>query len=226
VAALFAVATIHDGGIQAGLCAGQAGVNARTTDPNRVSLYEVPLVCPAVPQIGCGSASKPLLLELEHSDVVSEAWLNRAGTIMAIVWSEQSKPRQRSKTLKNILKEKEIDAQELAGDARQRTLKDFQSGTAWYRGADVDRLSEEEAGIMAGRLIRKIRTVVTLTEQNSNAMEEQFTGIITRRLTGQPPDRKSTEQEILKTCRHYLNEQEVNRLQEALKGFRPNRDQP
>src|SRR6267154_1451094 len=84
-----------------GLCADQSEGSApgaiRVIDPGRVSFYEVPLVCPAAPQIGCGSAAKPLLLELERSDVVSEAWLNRAGTIMAIVWSELSKPWQRSK---------------------------------------------------------------------------------------------------------------------------------
>jgi hypothetical protein len=54
---------------------------------DNVSFYKVPLVCPAAPHIGCGSASKPLLLGLEHSEVVSEAWLNRAGTVMAVVWS-------------------------------------------------------------------------------------------------------------------------------------------
>ena len=193
---------------------------------HRVSFYEVPLVCPAAPQIGCGSASKPLLLELEHSKVVSEAWLNRAGTILAVVWNEQSKPRQRSKALKSILKQKEIEAKELAGDPKEKALKDFQSESGWYRGADVDRLSEEEAGIMAGRLIRKIRSVVILTDQNSKTMQEQFTQILTRRLTGELPDRDSTEKEVLKICRQYLNEQEVSRLQEALKGFRPNRDEP
>jgi hypothetical protein len=60
----------------------------KQVDPNRVSFYKVPLVCPAAPHIGCGSASKPLLLELERSGVVSEAWLNRAGTEMAIEYRE------------------------------------------------------------------------------------------------------------------------------------------
>jgi hypothetical protein len=221
-ATVIAVASIYAASSQVGHCADQA----RTANPNLVSFYEVPLICPAAPQIGCGSASKPLLLELEHSEVVSEAWLNRAGTTMAIVWSERSKSRQRSKTVKTILKQREIDVKELAGDARQSALKDFQSGSGWYRGADVDRLSEEEAGIMAGRLIRKIRSMVTLTEQNSKAMQEQFTKVLTRRLTGELPDRNSTEQEILKICRQNLNEQDVSRLQEALKDFRPNKDEP
>src|SRR6266550_2309017 len=36
--------------------------------------------------IGCGSASKPILLDLERQAGVLEAWLNRAGTIIAVVW--------------------------------------------------------------------------------------------------------------------------------------------
>jgi hypothetical protein len=36
---------------------------AVTTD--RISVFKAPLVYPAAPQIGCGSASKPILLDLE-----------------------------------------------------------------------------------------------------------------------------------------------------------------
>lgn len=51
-----------------------------------VNVYEVPWVCPAAQQIGCGSHSKPVLLELEKNLGVSEAWLNRQGTAVAVVW--------------------------------------------------------------------------------------------------------------------------------------------
>jgi hypothetical protein len=226
VAVVLAVASIYVAPIQTGRCADQPGVRARPANPSLVSFYEVPLVCPAAPQIGCGSSSKPLLLELEQSKVVSEAWLNRAGTIMAVTWFERTKPHQRLKAIAIILKRYDIDPKELTGDARQRALKDFQSGSDWYRGADVDRLSEEEAGIMAGRLIRKIRSMVTLDDQNCQAMQARFAEILARRLTGDLPDRASAQKEILKICRQHLNDQEVSRLQDALKDFRPNRDEP
>ena len=32
--------------------------------PERISFYEVPLVCPAAAEIGCGSRAKPILLQL------------------------------------------------------------------------------------------------------------------------------------------------------------------
>ena len=88
-------------GIQTGRCDSKsetapnsaASTHASSTpDAKRLSFYEVPLVCPAASQIGCGSASKPLLLGLESSGVASEAWLNRAGTVMSVLMQCGSRP--------------------------------------------------------------------------------------------------------------------------------------
>ena len=51
-----------------------------------ITFYKTPLVCNAAPEIGCGSRAKPALLELEKNPAVKEAWLNRPGTVVAIVW--------------------------------------------------------------------------------------------------------------------------------------------
>jgi hypothetical protein len=193
----------------------------RTLNLNPVSFYKVPLVCPAAPQIGCGSASKPLLLELEHSDIVSEAWLNRAGTMMAVVWSEQSKPRERAKTLKAILKQRKMTAKEVTGDAKQQAVKDFQSENDWYRGADVDRLSEEEAGVIANRWIGRFREKIVLTDEKAKTLREAFTTQLKRQLTGQTT-REETREEMLKIARQHLDEKDVAVLVEAFgSGFRP-----
>ncbi|HXL57683.1 MAG TPA: hypothetical protein VN958_15590, partial [Chitinophagaceae bacterium] len=63
--------------------------NASLVQKEIISFYEVPLVCSADPDIGCGSRSKPALLELEKNPSVKEAWLNREGTILAIVWKNK-----------------------------------------------------------------------------------------------------------------------------------------
>src|SRR5947199_8826695 len=119
-----------------------AAENAPAATPDRISVFKVPLVCPAAPQIGCGSASKPILLDLERQAGVLEAWLNRAGTIIAVVW----KPESNAETRRNVATElKEDHAVEMQGKSRNEAVKDFLSGKGWYRGADVDRLSEEEA---------------------------------------------------------------------------------
>src|SRR5882757_5092815 len=54
-----------------------------------ITFYKTPLVCNAAPTIGCGSRAKPILLEMEKSPAVKEAWLNRSGTILAIVWKDK-----------------------------------------------------------------------------------------------------------------------------------------
>jgi hypothetical protein len=59
----------------------------RSANNEIITLYDVSLVCGAAPAIGCGSRAKPLLMDLEEQSTIKEAWLNRAGTIVAIVWS-------------------------------------------------------------------------------------------------------------------------------------------
>src|SRR5258708_13713204 len=60
----------------------------KPTDP-AITFYKPPLVCNAAPTIGCGSRAKPLLLEMEKNPAVKEAWLNRSGTMLAIVWKDK-----------------------------------------------------------------------------------------------------------------------------------------
>jgi hypothetical protein len=188
----------------------------KIVNPGRVSFYDVPLTCPAAPQIGCGSTSKPLLLELEHGGAVSEAWLNRAGTILAVIWPDQSKPGQRSQSVESAFKARQLSAKELTGDARETALKDFQSSAGWYRGADVDRLSEEEAGIIAARLTARIREKITVTDEQTRALQTEFTSALKQKLTGQfTPD--ELREAMFKICRERLGEKDAAVLQEAFK---------
>jgi hypothetical protein len=218
---VFAVLSIHLATIRAGRCEtksepapttatqGRASVSAK-----RVSFYEVPLVCPAAPQIGCGSASKPLLVGLESTGVASEAWLNRPGTVMAIVWSERSTPKQRSEALKSILNQAEIDGKELAGEARQQALNSFRQGKGWYRGVEVDRLSEEEAGVIAARLVRRIRAKITVTDEKAIAIEQGFTTALKQKLTGKS-SKGDAQEAMINICRENLSQKDVAILQEA-----------
>jgi len=221
LAVVVAALSTYLAGIQTGRCDSKsetapnsaASTHASSTpDAKRLSFYEVPLVCPAASQIGCGSASKPLLLGLENSGVASEAWLNRAGTVMAVVWSAQSTSGQRSKAFKSILKQ--FQAKELTGDARGQALNAFSQKTGWYRGAQVDRLSEEEAGVIAARLVGRIRAKITVSDEKAKAIELGFTDVLKQKLTG-----KSTKDDaqaaMLNICRQNLSEKDVAILQEA-----------
>jgi hypothetical protein len=62
-------------GIVGAICASLLGAEESKTAiaPERISLFRVPLQCPAAPQIGCGNASKPILLELQREPTIAEA---------------------------------------------------------------------------------------------------------------------------------------------------------
>jgi len=179
---------------------------------DRTSFYPAQLVCPAAPLIGCGSAAKPILLELERDPHVSEAWLNRPGTNIAVIWKEHISPRKRARIVQAVLGEPTV--RELKGDARAQALKTFLAGRDWYRGAEVDRLSEEEAAINAARLLRKIRELISLTEAKAGTLQHEFTAVLAHKLT-QGGSREETEAALMKVCQEHLEEKDVATLHTA-----------
>src|SRR5262249_29550746 len=64
--------------------------DTRGTNGDSVKFYKVPRPCHAALGMGCGSLSKPILLDLESKPIVKEAWLDRQGKPLAIVWKEGS----------------------------------------------------------------------------------------------------------------------------------------
>src|SRR2546422_3703710 len=95
--------------------------NAPAVTADRISVFKAPLVCPAAPQIGCGSASKPILLDLEKQPGVLEGWLNRAGTIIAVVWKLESDAETRRKV---VAEPKEDHATGLDGKCRDEVVNE------------------------------------------------------------------------------------------------------
>jgi copper chaperone CopZ len=184
-----------------------------------VSLFNVSLQCLAAPQIGCGSVSKPILLQLEKEQGVREAWLNRAGTTIAVVWKPQSDGEAQRKIVADL---KEDHATEIEGTSRDEALKDFLSGKGWYRGADVDRLSEEEAGIIAARFVRRVQAKTGLAKDKSEGLERALTDAIRKQLTGQcsAPDQK--QRSIQEVASKYLDQEQLKILKEVCEqGVRP-----
>ena len=175
---------------------------------DRISIFKVPLVCPAAPQIGCGCASKPILLDLEQQPGVLEAWLNRAGTRIAVVWKPESNSDLRSKVVAEL---KEDHATELEGKSRDEDLKSFQSGKGWYHGADVDRLSEEEAGVIAARLVRWVQAKTAITKEKAEALQRALDESLRKDLTG------GKHRRFEEVARDYLNEDQLKILRQAVK---------
>jgi copper chaperone CopZ len=193
--------------------------NAAATTADRMSLFKVSLQCPAAPQIGCGSASKPILLDLEKQAGVAEAWLNRAGTIIAVVWKSDSDSETRRKIVADL---KEDHGIEIDGKPRDDAVKDFLSGKGWYRGADVDRLSEEEAGIIAGRLVRRVQAKTTLAKENAEELQRALTNAYRKRFTGDCCGPNQKQSSIEDAAGKYLDQDQIKILREAIeKGVRP-----
>src|SRR6266478_9646746 len=191
---------------------GAQNPTAVTTD--RVSVFKAPLVCPAAPQIGCGSASKPILLDLERQPGVLEAWLNRAGTIIAVVWKPESDAETRSQVATGL---KEDRATELQGDSRDKTVQDFLSGKGWYHGADVDRLSEEEADIIAARLVRWVQAKSSLPKDKAEGLQRAFAESLRKDLTGEYARLNQKPRRLQDIARDYLDAEQIKVLKEAIK---------
>ena len=191
-----------------------AAENAAAAPADRITVFKAPLVCPAARQIGCGSASKPILLDLEEQPGVLEAWLNRAGTRIAVVWKPESDASARSKIVAEL---KEDHAIELDGKPRDEAVNNFLSGKGWYRGADVDRLSEEEADVIAARLVRRVETKTALAKDKADGLQRALAEAFRQRFT----NKISREQEISRfqdIGHEYLDKDQISILQEAVDG--------
>jgi len=132
-----------------------------STNAEAIAFYDVPLVCGAAPSIGCGSRAKPLLVDLERQVPIKEAWLNRTGTILAIVWC--GLPRM-EEVGRPVFERHEVQYAEVPDD--KQAAQFFRIDRRWFRGAEVDRLSLEEAREIAET------SVPSVTEEGRVAIEE------------------------------------------------------
>lgn len=114
-----------------------------------ITLYGVSLVCGAAPAIGCGSRAKPLLLDLELQPAIKEAWLNRTGTKVAIVWRG---PAQMEEVGRPFFERHEVHY--TGRDTGDYNTEPFRDEKAWFRGTEVDRLSQEEAREIAETAVK------------------------------------------------------------------------
>lgn len=190
--------------------------------PDRVSLFQVPLQCPSAPEIGCGSKAKRILAALEASPVIAEAWLNQAGTSLAVVGGENSTPETRAKAVQTILEKRNVKATALAGVAGDTAFKDFAARTGWYRGAELNQLSEQESGIIAARLVRRLQAEVSLSEEKARALEAAFTDAFKRHYTRDLDKPDQTPLDLLKPAREHLDEKSIAALKDTIaSGLRP-----
>ena len=142
------------------------------TGKELVVFYDVPLVCGAAPDIGCGSRAKPVFIEMEQHTNIKEAWLNRAGTVIAVV-AGHSMPdwKQIAEAVEPIFKKYDVPATYVEDRKRQDELMpDFRAEGKWYKGVDVDKLSIEEAGRLAEKAVKFAMEAKLISEPEAEAI--------------------------------------------------------
>jgi len=65
---------------------------------------------------------------------------------------------------------------EMQGTSRDEAVHDFLSGKGWYHGADVDRLSEEEAASSLRDLIRRVEAQTPLPKKKLGSFSMTWQG--------------------------------------------------
>lgn len=147
------------------------------TGEGNITFYTVGLVCNAAPTIGCGSRSKPVLLELEKHASIKEAWLNRKGTVIAVVWEESTSANAKKETIGTIFSSNNLPVNEVNEKDHAKNLESFKSGRSWLRTSDVDTLSKEEAGVLADKLVEAFKTKGTLSKSQQDRLKSDMVDV-------------------------------------------------
>ncbi len=191
---------------------------------DNVSFYSVPLVCPAAPSIGCGSESKPILMEFEKDLNISGAWLNRTGTEIAIEWKEGLSSDERKSRAKSVFDKYAVNYEEISGASFDKSLESFLSGKDWYKGADVDKLSEEESWVIADKVVVKLKSKVDLSAEKENKLKSDISEVCKTQFfaAGSEASECDTEQAVsdfYAKAGAYLNAKEIKELKSIVKSM-------
>lgn len=144
----------------------------KSTTGQATSFYEVPLVCGAAPEIGCGSRIKPFFLETGKESKIKESWSNRQGTVIAVVWNDGfADEKQREELIQPLFKKHNIEAELINEEKKISELKASFKSDKWYKGMDIDQLSIEEAGVIANEMVTFAKGKALINEQQADSIK-------------------------------------------------------
>ncbi len=139
-----------------------------------------------------------------------------------MVWAAGSGAPDRKATLRAVAEARELEIEELTGDRLVSARTGFQSGKGWHRGADVDRLSEREALVIADRLLARLVTKTPSATPKTTTLRPALTKTIEGLLVGSCPSLEECRDKILAMARPHLTTAELAALREAMEmGYRP-----
>jgi hypothetical protein len=109
----------------------------------------------------------------------------------------------------------------LRGQERDAAFEDFLGGADWLRGTDVDQLSSREAGIIGLRLVKRLQTKATVSENVAHALVAAITAFFKQRFLRdriQPEQVNHSGEELLRIAAAYLDGQAIDAFAHALQG--------
>ena len=176
-----------------------------------ISFFDVPLVCNAAPSIGCGSKAKFIMLDLMKDSTVNGAWLNRRGTVMAVVWSAATTATSHQTVLKSVFSRHELPIEQVSEQDRNALLEDFKSKDMWYEGSDIDALSIQEAGVIADQILTVVSRHAKFNKyEDRQAFREDVKGTVQhhflslKSFNDLDATTKSMEQEVASLSEKYI----------------------
>jgi hypothetical protein len=96
------------------------------------------------------------MIDLMNDVSVREAWLNRQGTVMAVIWKAEADENRRQEAIKVVFAAHGLPATKLTGTDGAGLYESFASREGWYLGSAVDALSIEEAGVIADQVVASV----------------------------------------------------------------------
>ncbi len=181
----------------------------------RITIYSVPLRCPLVDGLGCGSMAKPVLSELEREPSVAEAWIDHSGTKLALVWKKDEGASKRAEVVEAVSKTTKLN--ELSGAERESAIKEIQSGPRWYRARDVDELSREEAESVTQRLLDNIDAAEPLPKDKRDLLSANFTKTLKRRFIQGRMSDKEVSDELFRAARRHVGPKGIEALEKTIR---------
>lgn len=154
------------GSTLAGEAERQPGTNAIAPDrvsADRIAFYDIALTCASAPKLGCGSRAKRVLATLTGDTRIAAAWVNEAGTRLAIAWTQATAPLT-ADPLNEILGPHGLAVNATDDTTRTDLLASFRTNQGWFDSTTIDELSRKESGVIAGRLVRRMAKHVPVTE--------------------------------------------------------------
>jgi copper chaperone len=161
------------------------GASSGSAALERVTLFQVPLMCPAVKGLGCGGKARPFMADLEKRPEVAEAWLNHPGTVLGVVWKEPQAHAHASDVVASLFRSKDLTVTALDGSGLSEALQDFAARTGWYRGQEVNKLSEQEGLVFTERMANRVESRTKLSPESSTALRADLRKFCIEWLVGQ-----------------------------------------